>query len=691
MPNTSIPQNWPVTRFPGLLFGGDYNPEQWTPAMGYDGESVWLDDLRLMREAGVNLATVGVFSWAALQPNEHTYTFEWLDRMLDLLGEHGVFACLGTGTAAQPAWLSVAYPAVLPVTAQGQRRRHGERMNYCPTSPIFRRFAQQLVRRLAERYHDHPALLLWHVSNEYGPTCYCDGCAARFRTWLQARYGSLDELNRRWVTPFWSHSFSAWEQIEPPSQLGDRSMQGLLLDYQRFMSEMNLEGYREEAAILREITPGVPVLTNFHGLVKHLDYRVWAPEQDIITWDSYPPAGAPPAATAFRLDLMRGLKDGQSWLLLEQTPSQIQWRPHNPLKRPGEMRLQSYQAIAHGSDGAMFFQWRQSRGSSEMHHGAVVSHEGSTRTRVFQEVAALGAELQGLGRQLLGARSPARVGVLFSWPTWWAVEYQPGLSAALDYLDEVTRYYSALWQHNITIDIISPDSSLESYDMVIAPLLHMVSEPQGAAIEQYVAAGGVFVSTYFSGIIAEDGRAWLGGSPGPLRRALGIWVEEVDPLQPGESNNVVVSEGENIAPGTYGCDLWCEVVHLEGARALAHFGEDFYAGAPAITEHRFGQGRAYYVATRPESTVLSQLLGGLLADLGITAPLDVPAGVEVAKRCTDAQEFVFVLNHHAEEQHIALPEPMHDLLTGRIYEQQISLAERGVALLVAQSTSVRSG
>ncbi len=655
--------------------------------MGHDGESIWHDDLLLMRQAGVNLVTVGIFSWAALQPDEHTFTFEWLDRVLDLLAEDKIFACLGTGTAAQPAWLSITYPQVLPVNAWGQRRRHGERMNYCPTSPTFRSFAQQLVRRLAERYRSHPALLLWHVSNEYGPICYCDNCAVRFRTWLQARYGSLDAINRRWVTPFWGHSFSAWEQIEPPSLLGDRSMQGLLLDYQQFMSEVNLECYREEAQILRDLAPGVPVQTNFHGLVKHLDYFAWAPHQDMIAWDSYPTADDPPAATAFRLDLMRGLKGGQSWLLLEQTPSQTQWRAYNPLKRPGEMRLQSYQAIAHGADSALFFQWRQSRGGSEMHHGAIVSHTGHAQARVFQEVAALGAELRELGQHLLGARRPARVALLFSWPNWWAVEYQPGLSAALNYLDEVTRYYSALWQHNIAVDIIGPDSPIEGYDLLLAPLLYMVSERQGAAIERYVADGGMFLSTYFSGIIAEDGRAWLGGSPGPLRRTLGIWVEEVDPLLPGKSNNIVISDGAGVAAGTYTCDLWCEILHLEGARALAQFGADFYAGAPAITEHRFGQGRAYYLATRPEPALLDQIVGALLADLGIAAPLAVPGGVEVSKRCAGGQEFMFVLNHHIQEQVIALPEPMHDLLTGQIHEQQISLAGRGVALLVAQSTS----
>ncbi|HEX9922105.1 MAG TPA: beta-galactosidase [Anaerolineae bacterium] len=691
MSSTPTERPWPTSRFPGFLFGGDYNPEQWTPQMGYDDETIWRDDMRLMRLAGVNVALVGIFSWTALQPDEQTFTFDWLDRVLALLAEHNILACLGTGTAAQPAWLSAAHPDILPVNEWSQRRRHGGRMNFCPTSPTFRYFAHNLVRRLAERYGQHPALLMWHVSNEYGPVCYCDHCAARFRTWLQARYGSLEVINRRWVTPFWSHTLTTWEQIEPPGRLGEHSIQGLMLDYAQFMSEMNLECFQEEAAILRAITPDVPVTTNSHGLVKHLDYFAWAAHQDIIAWDSYPPASASPAWTAFRFDLMRGLKGGQSWLLMEQTPSQVQWQPYNPLKRPGEMRLQSYQAIAHGADSVLFFQWRQSRGSQEMHHGAIVSHAAHEQTRVFKEVAALGAELHGLGQQILDARTPARVALMFSWPNWWAVEYKPGLSAALDYPAEVLHYYSALWRANIPVDIISPDSPLEGYDLVIAPLLYMVSKSQGAAIEHYVAGGGLFLATYFSGIVANDGRAWLGGYPGPLRRTLGLWVEEVDPLEPGRDNCLVVADGERLAAGTYPCDLWAEVLHLEGAQALAYFGHDFYAGQPAVTEYSFGQGRAYYVATRPEPPFLDRLLGLILVELNIAAPLTTPTDVEVTRRCAGEQTFLFVLNHAPTEQVIDLLEPMRDLLTGQVSERQLSLTGRGVAILVPTSANETAG
>lgn len=672
---------WLRQRLPHFAYGGDYNPEQWTPAFGYEDETIWHEDMRLMRLAGVNVATVGVFSWVSLQPDEQTFTFGWLDRVMDLLAENHIFACLATATAAQPAWLSAAYPDVLPVGDDGIRRKHGQRQNYCPTSPDFRRLARQMAERLAQRYRDHPALLLWHVSNEYGPGCYCDRCAVRFRDWLRARYGSLDEVNSRWATAFWSHTYTTWDQIEPPSTRGEHSVQGLILDYRRFMSDMNLECYRNEAEVLREITPEVPVTTNFMRFYKPLDYFSWAPHLDVISWDSYPQRSDHPSTTALVHDLMRGLKEGQSWLLMEQTPSQVQWAPYNPLKRPKILRLWSYQAVGRGSDAVMYFQWRASRGSAEKYHGAVVGHAGHEHTRVFGEAADLGEELNALGEGILGARLPARVALVFSWPNWWNVEYTPGPSGSLRYVEEVHRYYRPLWDRNVAVDVVPPDRDLSGYDLVIAPLLNIVSAEQGLAIERYVENGGTFLTTFFSGVVDESDRAWLGGYPGPLRRALGIWVEEFDPLEPDMGNRVLVPESSRLPQGGYNCDLWCDIVHLEGAEALATFGDDFYAGHPAVTENRFGRGRALYVATRPDGTLVANLVGMLLDELGITPPLEAPQGVEVTEREADGRSYTFVLNHNTSHAHVSLPVPMRDLLTGKTYEHAVTLPPHEVAIL----------
>ncbi len=670
----------------GFLYGGDWNPEQWGPDMGYDDESIWRDDIRLMQDAGVNVACPGIFAWTALQPAEDRFTFEWLDRVMDLLAEGGIGACLGTATAAQPAWLDRAYPDALPVDSQGRRRRHGTRMNFCPTSPDFRRLGQDLVRRLAERYGTHPALRMWHVSNEYGPSCYCDRCAARFREWLKARYGSLEGVNRAWVTPFWSHSYTAWEQVEPPSAIGEQSVQGLDLDYHRFMSDMNLECFDGEADILRAVTPDLLAFTNFHG-THDIDYVRWSKHQDAVGYDSYPMATDTPERTAFVFDHVRGLANGRSWVLQEQTPNQTQWQTVNALRRPGVVRLHSYQSIARGSDGAMFFQWRQSRGAQEMHHGAIVDHSGRTDTRTFREIAALGAELKALGTEILGSAVPARVALLYDWPVRWALDFRPRLSEALAYEEEVRRYHAALWRRNIPVDVLSADDSLAGHDLVIAPLMHLVSEPQADAISSFVRAGGTFLTTYFSGVVGDDARAWLGGRPGPaaLHETLGIRVESVDPFVDGQTNGLAWT-AQN-ASGVKGlqspdgrCELWAEVVHLEGAEVVATFTEDFVAGSPAITRNGFGRGQAWYVATRPELAVLDGLVGVLLEQTGIAAPLEVPAGIEMTQRVSASTRYTFLLNHGNEPKTVTLSGEQRELISGRVLTT-VELGAREVAIL----------
>ncbi|GCE12176.1 beta-galactosidase [Tengunoibacter tsumagoiensis] len=682
------------SRLPAFYFGADYNPDQWTPEWGYQDEQIWLEDIRMMKLAHVNVVTIGVFSWVGLQPAEEIVNFAWLDRILDLLAQNEIFVCLATPTAAIPAWLAARYPEVLPVDAQGIRRGHGSRQNYCPTSPVFRRLAANLVRQLAERYGNHPALLNWHISNEYYGSategkdpCYCERCQARFRQWLQTRHGSLEQLNRDWMTAFWGHTYTDWEQVTMPGPYTDQGVQGQMVDFLTFVSDMYLECYLNEQEILREITPEIPITTNFLGVFRRLDLSRWAPHLDVMSYDSYPARTTHPADIAFQHDVMRSLKGGQPFILMEQTPSQVQWMAQNPLKRPGVMRLLSYQAIAHGANAIQYFQWRQSRGSSEMFHGAIVAHAGHEHTRVFQEITKLGTELGALstgpGKGLLEARNLARVALLFSWSNWWNVEFRPGPSDQIRYMDEVLQYYRALWKENIAVDIISPDTDLTPYKLVVAPLMNMVSAEQGAAIEAYVANGGLFVTSYFSGVVNEKTLAWLGGYPGPLRKTLGIWVEEYDPLEPDMANTIVVPEGSPLAAGRYSARLWCDLLHLEGARALASFGEDFYAGYPAITEHQFGKGRAFYVATRPEEALLSSLLTSLRNDLQLAHPIiSATEGIELVQRTgAGSGSYTFVLNHSTNAAHVTLSEPMYDVVSSTLYEGRVEVPAKEVLIL----------
>lgn len=663
----------PKARF--IWHGGDYNPEQWSP-------EVWDEDVALMQRAHFNVATVGVFSWVSLQPSEDHFTFEWLDTVLEKLAAAGRYVCLATPSAAVPAWMPQAYPDVLRADERGRRVHHGGRTNYCPNSPNYRRLAAQMASRLAERYKDYPGLLLWHVSNEYATPCYCENCAEAFRAWLRRRYGSLEEINARWWTRFWSHTYTDWSQIEPPYADGESNTHGLTIDYRRFQSDSLLGCYTLERDALRAATPGVPITTNLMGTFPHLDYRAWASELDVIAWDCYPSMRTTPAEIAFGHDLNRGLKDGRPFMLIEQTPSSQNWQPVNALKRPGVLRLWSYAAVAHGSDSVMYFQWRRSRGGSEKLHGAVVAHGGRSDTRVFREVAELGAELERLGDLTLGAATPARVAVLFDWDNWWGIEAARGPLNPKDYPAVVRKHYSALWRANVPVDIVFSDSDLSRYDLVVAPMLYMVKPGLAERVEALVERGGSFVASVFSGVVDETDLAFP-GYPGPLARVLGIRIEEIDALFEGQTNQIVMGDGG----ASYACANLCEIVHCEGARAVATFGADFYAGAPALTEHAFGRGRAYYIATDPEDRFLDAFYGGLLAAQQIAPPLDAPPGVELALRERGQRRLLFVLNHAPEQAQVPLPDGQRfwDHLGQREAAGALALPGYGVALLEARA------
>lgn len=669
-----MPKPFPST----ILYGADYNPEQWPQA-------VWLEDMRLMKLASVNMASINIFSWAMLEPAPGVYQFEQLDSIMNMLAEHGIAADLGTATASPPTWMSRHYPDMLPVTRDGKVLSHGSRQHYCPNSPSFHRKSAELVQRLAERYQTHPALTLWHVNNEYGchtPSCYCDRCAEAFRLWLQARYVTLDGLNAAWGTNFWSQRYFDWEDVLPPRIAPAQNNPGQLLDYQRFISDSLLACYRTEADILRAITPTIPITTNLMVPFKPLDYFAWVEHMDIISFDSYPAITTPAWEVSLSHDLMRSLKGGQPHMLMEQGPSQLNWMPQNPHKRPGRMRLHSYQALAHGADGVLFFQWRQSHSGAEKFHSAIVSHEGSEHERIFQQVVQVGAELKRLSPDIVGSRISASVGILMDWQNWWAVEYMLGPSNRLQYWEQIKSAYRAFHQLNIVVDMVSPDGDLSTYRLVVAPLLYMLRPGVAKNLEQFVEQGGTMLATFFSGMVDANDRVVLGGYPAELRSLLGIRVEEFDPWTKTMTNQVIVSEGP--LQGSYPCTLWGELLHLEGAQAIGVFANDYYAGGPALTTYQFGQGRAYYLATQISDEFLNKLAQQLCRETAVVPVLEVPSGIEVTRRIrADGRSVYFLLNHNDKGEQVVLPTgKFASLLNGEEIEGQIHLAAHNVAVLL---------
>jgi beta-galactosidase len=658
------------TSRPGLAFGGDYNPEQWP-------EEVWAEDAELMRSAGVNLATVGVFSWAYLEPAEGRYEFGWLDRVMDRLATAGVRVDLATGTASPPPWFSASYPQTLPVDAEGRTLWYGSRQAYCPSSPIYRAAAARLAEALAARYAGHPALALWHVGNEYGchvPRCYCDVSASAFRQWLRRRYrDDLDALNAAWGTAFWSQRYTDWAHIIPPRVTPSFGNPTQSLDFHRFSSDELLVCFRAECDVLRRHTPDVPVTTNFMtGNFVELDYWTWAGDVDIVSTDHYLPAEDPANEidVGFAADLARSLGGGRPWLVMEHSTSAVNWQPRNLAKPPGRMRRDALSHVARGSEGAMFFQWRASVAGAEKYHSAMVPHAGPA-TRIFQEVCALGADLRALAEVAGSPVATPPVAILLDYESLWAARLPAHPSADLGAVTELKRWYAGLWSAGVGVDFAHPTADLSRYRLVLAPALYLLTDAALANLGSYVDGGGTLVAGPFFAVVDEHDHV----RPGRTESLLGVVVEEVLPLP--LDGSAVLTDGTTAT-------IWTESVHLRGASAevayasgaMAGYPDGPLAGAPAITRRRAGTGAVWYLTARLDEPGLDRWLGRILhaADVAPTIP-GLPSTVDAVRRGSH----LFLINHGADD--VTVRASGIDLLTGRQHTDKVELAARSVAVI----------
>lgn len=655
--------------FDRILFGGDYNPNQWP-------KEIWEEDIRIFKKASINSATVNVFSWAKIQPSENCYDFEELDQIIEKLSTEGFDIVLATSTAALPAWMFKKYPEVARTDYDGRHHKFGQRHNACPNSLVYQKYAERLATKLAERYGENPQVTCWHINNEYGGECYCDNCEKAFRVWLKDKYHTIEALNKAWNMEFWGHTVYEWDEIVLPNALSEgigydkTAFAGISIDYRRFNSDSLLKNYMMERDAIRKIDPTTPITTNLMGTFKGLDYFKWAKEMDLVSWDNYPSYNTPWSLVAMTHDLMRGLKQ-QPFMLMEQTPSQQNWQPYNSLKKPGQMRAQSYQTIAHGADTIQYFQLRRSIGACEKFHGAVIEHVGHEDTRVFRETAALGAELAQLS-DIIGTQTQAQVAVIFDWDNYWALEYTSGPTVDLKFVEQIHRYYRYFYEQNIAVDLVPVDADLSKYKLVAAPVLYMIKEGMQERLTDFVMQGGALLTTYMSGIVDQSDNVHLGGYPGPLRELAGIWVEEIDALAPEQSNGVSLVNEE--LTGT--SNLVSDLIHLENAEALAHYTSNFYAGMPAVTKNTFGDGTVYYFGGQLEDQLQDQLFKTIVKETDITPVIEEATKLEIACRENEEAKFFVIINFHEEAQ--PLPEMFvgkTDLLTGKVLSSEMMLTQ----------------
>ena len=659
-------------------FGGDYNPEQWP-------EDVWRQDVRLMQQAGVNLVTVGVFAWARLQPTPDTWDFDWLDRVLDLLHEHGIAVDLATATASPPAWLTTAHPEMLPVDRLGTVLHQGGRQAWSPSSAVYREHSLRLVEAMAERYGSHPALSMWHVSNELGchnGRCYGELSAQGFRRWLRERYTDLDTFNRAWATDFWSQHYGTWEEIEPPRIAPSFSNPTQQLDFARFSSDALRDQLRAEVEVLRRHTPDVPVTTNFMvmGHFKEVDYGTWVDDLDLVSNDHYMMAHDPEAHVelAFSADHTRGLAGGQPWMLLESSTSAVSWQPVNTAKPVSQLRRNSLTHVARGADAVCFFQWRASAAGAEKYHSAMLPHAG-TDSELWRSVVELGADLQRLA-EISGSTVESSVAIIVDYENWWAAELDAHPSSLLAYRRTAEGWYRSLWDANIPVDIVPRGADLTGYRVVLAPMLYLVRDADVAALDSFTRAGGQVLVTYFSGIADENDHIRLGGYPGAFRDLLGVRSDEFRPLL-GEQQ--VALEGASL--GALTGTLWSEPVVPTDAIVLATYTDGPSAGFAAITRAARDAGHAWYVSTELDTNGRRAVIDLVCAAGGVTAPVPASPGIEVVVRHAADVEYVFAINHTDTEGWVNAKGT--DLLTGRLHAAPVPVPENGVVVLRRQPST----
>ncbi|RKE64084.1 beta-galactosidase [Microbacterium sp. AG238] len=667
---------------PGRMrYGADYNPEQWP-------REVWDEDVRLMREAGVNIVSLGIFSWALLEPRPGQWDFGWLDEVIELLHTNGIDVDLATATASPPPWLAKLHPEILPQAIDGTTLWPGARQHWRPTSPVFREYALRLTRALAERYADHPAVVAWHISNELG--ChnlydFSDDAARAFRVWLQERYSTLDALNEAWGTAFWSQHYEEWDEILPPRAAPTQRNPGQQLDFERFSSDAVRDHLRAENAVLAEVTPGIPRTTNFMVAqnVRDIDYPSWVGDVDFVSNDHYlRPGELGRDDLSFWSNLTGNIAGGRPWFLMEHAPSAVNWRAVNPPKRPGELVRDALTHVGHGADAVCYFQWRQSRAGGERYHSGMVPHAGA-ESRVFRDVVDLGSQLRDLAPVTGSRRERARVALVFDYESWWVSGRDSHPSESPAYDDETLLWYRALLDLGVRVDVVPVATDLAGYEVVVAPMLHVIPAALRERLTAFVAAGGHLVTTYFSGVVDENDRVWLGGYPGALRDLLGITIEEFVPMLPGET--------ASLASGAVVRDWSERIARVEPDVDVldAYVGGDL-EGAPAVTRRRSGRdggaGSATYVSAAIGRAGAADVMRRLAGDIPALAadPLAADGDIDVIVRRHEDGRYVFLANRTDAEVAVTVP---GDLLAGaaeRGASDAVTIAPRGVAVLAQE-------
>lgn len=634
-----------IPGFKKILHGGDYNPDQWR-----DYPEIIDEDFRLMKMAHCNAFSVGIFAWSTLEPEDGVYNFDWLDDIMNRMADAGQKVFLATPSGAKPVWLSLKYPEIRRVGREGIREGHAGRHNNCNSSPVYRKYVARINSKLAERYANHPALGGFHISNEYDALpCYCEYCTTNFRKWLEKRYGTIENLNRRLWTSFWGHAYTSFDQIDGYDYY---TLDGLAVDFKRFLSDLQADFLKHEIDAVRQYS-SAPVTTNMMGYHETIDYWRIARNCDFISDDCYPLWNDPDATSecadvlCSRHDMHRAMKNGKPFVMLESTPSTVNWANISRLKRPGVHLAEMLCAVAHGADGTMYFQWRKGRGGLEKYHGAVVGHDFSSDTRVFKDVENVGEVLEKLA-DVAGSTVAADCAIIFDWDVRWAVNASQGLTSQRDYYGTFVSHYRALSRNHAAIDVIESDCDFSKYKLISAPMLYMLKDGVADRLAEFVRNGGTLVGTYFTGYVNADNMCFMNGMPGGgLVDVFGVRVEEFDGFSEKDTQGMIMSDGV--------CHKVSSLAErfrvLPGAAVIGRYANDFYAGEPAAVSNVYGKGKGYYLGARTDLAMLEKFYCELIDEAHVLRQL--PRGssgdVHASIRTDGGKSWLFIFNFGKNE------------------------------------------
>jgi beta-galactosidase len=662
--------------FPRFYFGADYYPEHWP-------EERWQEDAELMKAAGFNVVRMAEFAWSRLEPREGIYDFDWLDRAIEVLSARGIEVVLGTPTASPPPWLMAKQKDLFLVREDGVRLPFGLRREYCINNPLYHQYTEKIVLKMAEHFTGNPRVIGWQIDNEFGNLCYCDICQDEFQRWLQNRYGDLDTLNLSWGTEFWSHIYTDWTQIPVPLSTAVAHNPGLHLDYKRFMSDSFRAYQLFQINLIRKHTSEQFITHNLMGFgFDQLNYYDNSEDLDFVSWDNYKRmqwdmgSDIDHSSSGLSADTMRGLKKQNFWVM-EQQSGGGGWNIVAVPPKPGELRLWTFQTIAHGADGLLYFRWRTCRTGTEQYWHGVLDHHGLPGRR-YQETRQVGQELNRIGEVVLGSEGRSKAAIMQSYDTRFAFQIQPN-NPRFKYETHIRDVYRGFFNHNIPVDIISEKDALDGYRLVIVPAMYILTEDTAANLERFADSGGVVVFTPRTGVKDQDNKVVNMKLPGLAAKMAGVEVEEYISM-PVDGNNRVQFAAQAL-DDEFDSSVWADVLIPKSAKSIATYSNDFYSGRPAVTMNEYGNGTVIYLGMIGDPVFFDAFVYWISEFAGVSALLNTPPGVEVCERWQGNQQLLFILNHTERDHSISLDGDYINLIKNEKVGQELHLPSKDVAIL----------